>query len=255
MVLSLGLVEPVLAACPPDSVASGTACIDKYEASVWFVPAGERNLVSIIQKGTVTLADLTSPKAIAAGVVQLGLTSGDLAANGCPVTGNGCVNVYAVSVAGVAPAAFITWFQSAAAARNSLKRLPTNQEWQVAALGTPDTGGADDGLTTCNTDNLVPGAGQTGSRSSCRSDVGAFDMVGSLDELVADWVPRSNACGNWGAFSDDFQCLAGADTFGLPGVLTRGGMWLNGASAGVFAVGGGINPSESNATLGFRCAR
>ena len=175
--LLLGLaVVPVAAGptlCPPDSVQSGTVCMDKYEASVWDltgVPGGTKpKLVKAIQGGTVTLADL-----LAAGAVQRGLALGDLAAAGCPDTGNGCVNVYAVSIPGVTPATFITWFQAAAAARNSLKRLPTNQEWQVAALGTPD--GA-----PCNLSG--PTLAVTGT-AGCVSDVGAFDMVGDRKSVV-----------------------------------------------------------------------
>jgi hypothetical protein len=128
--------------------------MDKYEASVWnLAPVTnaktKAKLVASIQSGTATLAMLQS-----GGAVQVGLAPGDLAAAGCPVSGNGCIDVYAVSIAGVLPAGYVSWFQAAAAARNSLKRLPTNQEWQVAALGTPDTGGADNGSTTCDTDNL-----------------------------------------------------------------------------------------------------
>ena len=38
LVFVLGLtVEPAAAACPADSVVSGTVCLDKYEASVWYV--------------------------------------------------------------------------------------------------------------------------------------------------------------------------------------------------------------------------
>ena len=253
MVLSLGLlVEPVAAACPVDSVQSGTVCMDTYEASVWLVAPAERTLIGKIQKGTATLANLQS-----AGAVQLGLASGDLAANGCPETGNGCLDVYAVSLPGVTPSVFITWFQAAAAARNSGKRLPTNQEWQVAALGTPDPGAADDGSTTCHTVYSIPITVPTGSRSGCRSDVGAFDMVGNIGEWVADWSDQATGCTNFPAsFGSDQSCVGGDGTYHLPGALFRGGYSSGGANAGVFAVDAGVYPSFGGSpVLGFRCAR
>ena len=109
MGLWLGLAEQVVAAsCPADSVQSGTVCMDKYEASVWKVPPTQTTLISKIKNSTVKLTDLTSPKAVAAGVVHLGLVLGDLAAAGCPVTGNGCVDFYSVSISGVTPSAFLT---------------------------------------------------------------------------------------------------------------------------------------------------
>ena len=124
----------------------------------------------------------------------------------------------------------------------------------MAALGTPDPGTADDGATTCNTSNRIPGVGQTGSRSSCVSDVGAFDMVGNIDEWVADWVPWSTCDGSWLTFSDDRQGLCGAAVTGGPGVLRRGGYFSAYTSAGVFAVDQvGIPWIVSN--TGFRCAR
>jgi hypothetical protein len=162
-----------LGVCPPDSVKVGSTCVDTYEASVWEVPAGSLALIQRIQAGTVTLAELQ------AGAVQRGATSDDYGA-GCPDTGKGCVNVYAVSIAGVTPSGFLTWFQAAAAARNAGKRLPTNAEWQAAALGTPDG-------PPCNTSSSGPVA--TGTAAGCVSDVGAFDMVGNVGEWVADWVP------------------------------------------------------------------
>jgi hypothetical protein len=248
LIVGPGLTAPAGAAkCPADSVESGTVCMDKYEASVWHVPPTQEGLINKIQKGEVKLTDLTSVPALAAGVVQVGLVGGDLAAAGCPDTGNGCVDFYAVSIPGVTPSAFITWFQAAAAARNSLKRLPTNQEWQAAALGTTD--GA-----PCNVSS--GSVANTGSAAGCVSDVGAFDMVGNLDEWVADWVPRSTTCGAWLPFSDDFQCLAGASTsFDAPGALIRGGDWLSGTFAGVFAVSGRFTPSSALGVIGFRAAR
>ena len=98
-----------------------------------------------------------------------------------PCTGNGqnCANdIYAVSLKGVTPAAFITWFQAQEACANAHKRLPTSAEWQVAANGTPDAG-PDNGTTDCNTDS-THAVSSTGSRSRCVSARGAFDMVGNL---------------------------------------------------------------------------
>ena len=116
-------------ACPSSMVRSGSVCIDKYEASVW--ETTNAGLIAKIKAGTATLAELQ------ANAVQRGASADNYGA-GCPDTGNGCKDFYAISIAGVTPSRYITWFQAAAAARNSGKRLPTNQEWQVAALGTPD---------------------------------------------------------------------------------------------------------------------
>jgi len=250
MGFSLGPAAPAEAGCPPDSVESGPICIDKYEASVWDLSgltgtakAGE--LVEKIKKGTVTQENL-----IAAGAIQRGVGSDDYGA-GCPATGNGCVNFYAVSIPGVTPSRFITWFQAVAAARNSGKRLPTNAEWQAAALGTPATGGADNGATTCNTDYQAGGVTPTGSRTGCVSDMGAFDMVGNLWEWVADWVPRSTACADWGAFSDDFMCLAGASTDSGPGALIRGGTFPSASSPGSSRCAGAASRRTRAASSGF----
>lgn len=45
-------------ACPRDSVLVGTACVDKYEASVWRIPAGNTTLIAKIKAGTVTRTQL-----------------------------------------------------------------------------------------------------------------------------------------------------------------------------------------------------
>jgi formylglycine-generating enzyme required for sulfatase activity len=174
----------------------------------------------------------------------------------CPLTGNGCTNDYAVSIAGVVPSVYITWFQAAAACRNSGKRLVTNFEWQAAALGTPDPG-TDNGTTDCNigTANAVV---NTGSRSQCVSDVGAFDMVGNLYEWVADWASFTTGCTNWdGLHGGDEACVGGNGyAGGFPDALARGGNFLSGTNAGVFAVVGfNISPGFSGSGLGFRCAR
>jgi Sulfatase-modifying factor enzyme 1 len=230
--------------CPTDSVPSGTVCVDKYEASVW--ETTNAKLVAKIRAGTATLIDL-----ISAGAQQRGVLGDDYGPE-CPATGNGCTNVYAVSIAGVVPSRFLTWFQAVAAARNSGKRLAASAEWQAAALGTPDPG-TDDGSTNCNVQNpLVPVT--TGSRSGCVSDVSAFDMVGNLWEWVADWVPLATDCvPSVFPSTSDFNCTAGADTTAGPGALLRGGAG-DGPLAGVFATIERL-PTDAQAYIGFRAVR
>jgi formylglycine-generating enzyme required for sulfatase activity len=90
------------------------------------------------------------------------------------------------------------------------------------------------------------------------SSDGAFDMVGNLNEWVADWVPRSTGCGSWSAGlspTGDLQCLAGAATTAPPGALTRGGDFTFGTSTGPLMIEGYTPPSASADEIGFRCAR
>ena len=134
--------------CPVDAVVSGAGCMDKFEASVWRVPnatTSNRSLVSRIQQGKATAADLA-----ASGATQLGVGHNDDYAP-CADSGQNCVDdIFAVSLPGVKPSANITWFQAQAACESSGKRLPSNAEWQAAVAGTPDPG-SDDGTTDCNT--------------------------------------------------------------------------------------------------------
>jgi hypothetical protein len=241
--------DVVLGPCPPDSVKVGPTCIDKYEASVWYVPSVLTPLIQKIRLGTVTAANFEEDWVPAP--VQLALDRGGLAAFGCSRSGNdqGCKDIYAVSIPGVRPARFLSWFQASAAARNAGKRLPSNAEWQAAALGTPE------GSCITTGGNVVP----TGSTVECVSHVGAYDMVGNMAEWVADWVPASTTCGSWGSLSNDTQCLAGADTSGGPGALIRGGGSLPApafyGTAGVFSVDGSNDPGNDDLFVGFRAAR
>ncbi len=261
--IAVGAAAPAEAKrCPVDSVPIGVACIDKYEASVWIIPAtspgGKSNasLVKKVQKGVVTLAQLT-----AGGATQAGPSY-----TPCGQTGSGCKDqLYAVSIAGVLPSLQANWFRALVSCANSLKRLPTNAEWQLAALGTPDPG-TNNGTTDCNiTPNGQFAAVPTGSRSNCVSEWGAWDMVGNAIEHVQEWVPQSEPCGqeawsNPSLYNDDMMCLFGADTASgtrFPGVLIRGGRRDSGMGTreGVYAVTGDIPPSGTTAHLGFRCAR
>ncbi len=245
--------------CPPDAVRVGPVCVDKFEASVWSIPPANGKLIRKVQQGKATLNDLTGGGATLIGC-QLEV---DAVANypdnfpddgqWTPLAGSDppSPGVYAVSVRGVRPTACTTWFRASQACRLAGKRLLRNDEWQDAAAGTPDPGDVDDGATTCATNgsDLVP----TGSRSACKSNWGAFDMVGNAHEWIADWLPIAGECSqHW--LNDDVACLApGGD--GIPGALKRGGTFLGGASAGVFALVGDYDPTFYDVASGFRCAR
>ena len=204
-------------------VSAGAVCIDRYEASVWSQPNG----------GT-----------------QYGVSADDYP---CDDTGQDCTNIYARSVAGVTPSAFITYFQAQQALANSGKRLPTSAERQQAVAGTPDPVPGD-ASHACNVSTGV--VASAGGNAGCVSNHGANDMVGNLNEWVGDWVPASTACPGWGGFSDDQMCLAGASTSATgPVAPLRGGDFWDGVSAGPFAVYGFFQPQFSGDRVGFRGAR
>jgi hypothetical protein len=239
--------------CRNDQIKAGSVCIDAYEASVWSIPdptTTNRRLVKKLQLGTATAADLA-----AAGAAQVGVTADDY---GCADNGSDCKDaVFAASIAGVVPSAYITWFQAQAACGNALKRLPSNAEWQLAAFGSPDPDEFFEGPCGGGFQAVA-----TGSRTGCVSSLGAHDMVGNLSEWVADWLPASALCPGWGGFSDDQMCLAGVDTMiTSPHALVRGASFLafggpDREFAGPLTVIT-VEPFFANpfGDTGFRCAR
>jgi len=207
---NLGLTAaPGAPGCPDGMVLVGDFCIDQYEAFV---------------------EEFDS---------QTGLLVGPWSPYVSP-TGH---FVRAVSAAGARPQAFINADEAEAACQNSGKRLCTSSEWQRACRGpasltypygsTRIAGACNDERTTpphfdyFGTDDpalityapshpcfnqISPGLADTGSHPICASAEGAFDMVGGLDEWVAD------AAGTfWGGW---YTYNGGVSGFGCGNVTT-----------------------------------
>jgi hypothetical protein len=248
-----------LAQCPGSMVPSGSTCVDRFEASLWKVT----NPVCI----TLIKQSRDVPPFCLTTATQVGINGVDYTDAECQFNGAGCTNIFALSLPGVIPARSINYFIAAAACRNSGKRLPSNAEWQAAALGTPDPWPQDDPAHQCHVSGASAVA--TGSRSKCRSDVGAYDMVGNVIEFVADWGPLATTGTTWNVFlpgfGNDVSNIGGPPNgtiYGLPGTTLRGGSFAAGSGgqgelAGVYAIdqNGAPNSIGDASAAGFRCAR
>ncbi len=193
---------PLAKQCPPDSVLSKDLCMDRYEASLWEIPAARVDLVCKVIEGTATLADLTSPD-----VRQVGFTGAPFGHAPVPgwflAEGGYTTPLYAAAVPGVLPSTYVSAYQAWAACGFSAKRLPTSGEWIAAATGTRARATGDTSRD-CNIRAGPISAGapvKTGSRSACVSSVGAFDMVGNVSEWTMDGHSRTHYRG--GAWDSD----------------------------------------------------
>jgi formylglycine-generating enzyme required for sulfatase activity len=93
-----------------------------------------------------------------------------------------------VSKPGKIPWRFVSQDQAVLACAKAGKRLPTNEEWFAAALGTPDLLSGW-GINDCQVDeNWDDQPGATGRGINCVSAAGAFDMIGNVWEWVSGTV-------------------------------------------------------------------
>lgn len=177
---------------------------------------------------------------------------------------------------GATPWRNISQDQAAAACAKAGKRLPTNEEWFFAALGTPDPS-ENFSSSDCNMNkNWVQyDPGKTGTGEKCISPLGAYDMIGNVWEWVGETVKE-------GKFDStalpDAGYVMGADEKGVPSEtggdpddnyhrdrfwltkegtrgMFRGGFFGSGADAGVYTVHSEMPPSFIGTAIGFRCVK
>ena len=231
-IVETGVAGPT-AGCPADMVEVGDLCVDRYEASVF-------------------------PDATGSGT-QLGRLADDYSPP-CQNNGIGCQGqIYALSRAGVVPSRFITWFQAQQACANMGKRLLTNAEWQLAAVGTPDPGATSAG-NQCHVDPTATDPELTGDNTECVSEWGVYDMVGNVDEWVTNWLQGNGAnvvtnhTATYGMDRVAGVNEAGAEAF--PPALLRGGAFGQPADdPGVYSLDATMGPDQSSPDIGFRCAQ
>jgi len=149
----------------------------------------------------------------------------------------------------------VSWQQADGYCRWARRSLPTEQQWERAALhreGAPFPWGAEEPTcqVTVMTDDEGPGCGRgltwrVSSRPLGASRVGAVDMAGNVREWVADVYKKPTKAARRPRKKDDGS---------IPRVV-RGGGWKDGAKSQHVATRWHMLASERAIDVGFRCVR
>ena len=178
------------------------------------------------------------------------------------ISQKGCVPV---SEAEATPWTSVARPQAAELCAKAGKRLPTGEEWFLAALGTPDGGG-------CNTNGQLALAGVN---AECVSGAGVFDMVGNVwehtNETIIDGQYQERSLPEAGYVTSVDTTGVALETTLEPSIiyhddyfwsqpegyftLIRGGFYGSRSDGGIYAAHAQTDQNFASAAIGFRCVK
>ena len=122
--------------------------------------------------------------------VRYGEASADYPAT-WPATVNGSIELYACSLEGLLPSAYLSWHQARRACEAQGKRLCTAREFGSSCNNGQSTWFPyGQGFVPGGCNDAIAGEAQalpTGAKAGCTAGNGTFDMSGNLAEWLADW--------------------------------------------------------------------
>jgi iron(II)-dependent oxidoreductase len=156
-----------------------------------------------------------------------------------------------------APVIHVSYHESEAFARWAGKRLPSEEEWEVAAAWDPAAhvhrtfpwGDEAPGETTANLDQLTFGVAPIGAHGDNVSPLGCYGMLGDV------WEWTSSDFGGYPSFAAFPYPEYSQVFFGTEYKVLRGGSWATRPGAVRNTFRNWDYPIRRQIFSGFRCAR